>query len=247
MSYDRAITVFSPDGHLFQVEYAQEAVKKGLAAVGVLGKDSIVIAVEKRSAQKLQDSRTIRKIYKVDNHIFLAFAGLSADARVLINKAQLECQRFRLNYEDSVDVDLLVRFLARVQQKSTQSGGSRPYGVSTIVGGFNENGQPQLWKTDPSGMSTAWQAAAIGRHDQTIVDYMEKTYKPEMSRDECIHFAIKSLLEVVESGSKNIELLVLQYKQAGYVAEDELTAFVERVEKEKEEEAAKKKRQADQE
>lgn len=155
MSYDRAITVFSPDGHLFQVEYAQEAVKKGLAAVAVLGRDSIIIAVEKRSAEKLQDSRTIRKIYKVDEHAYLAFAGLSADARVLINKAQLQAQRFRLQYEDAMDVDMLVRYIAKVQQRSTQSGGSRPFGVATIVGGFNENGQPQLWKTQPSGMSSS--------------------------------------------------------------------------------------------
>lgn len=247
MSYDRAITVFSPDGHLFQVEYAQEAVKKGLAAVGVLGKDTIVIAVEKRSAQKLQDSRTIRKILKVDEHVFLAFAGLSADARVLINKAQLECQRFRLNYEDAIDVDLLVRFVARIQQKSTQSGGSRPFGVSTIIGGFNEDGTPQLWKTDPSGMSSAWRAAAIGRHDQTVVDFMEKQYRDGMTRDECVHFAIKALLEVVESGSKNVELLVLQHKKDSYLSDDELRKFVEEVEKEREEEAARKKRQTEQE
>ncbi|CCW67672.1 unnamed protein product [Phytomonas sp. Hart1] len=246
MSYDRAITVFSPDGHLFQVEYAQEAVKKGLATVGVLGKDSIVIAIEKRSVQKLQDSRTIRKICKVDDHIYLAFAGLSADARVLVNKAQLECQRFRLNYEDAMDVDLLVRYVARVQQKSTQSGGSRPFGVSTIIGGFNENGQPHLWKTDPSGMTSAWKATAIGRHDQTVVEYMEKLYKDNMTRDECVHFAIKSLLEVVESGSKNVELLVLEYKKANYLSDEELSMFVEEVEKEREEEAARKERQAEQ-
>ncbi|RNC30969.1 proteasome alpha 7 subunit, partial [Trypanosoma cruzi] len=195
MSYDRAITVFSPDGHLFQVEYAQEAVRKGLCAVGVRGKDSIIFAVEKKSVQKLQDSRTIRKIYKLDEHIYLAFAGLSADARVLVNHAQLECQRFRLNYEDAVDVDLLVRYVAKVQQKSTQSSGSRPYGVSTIIGGFNENGQPHLWKTDPSGMSSAWRAVAIGRNDKTVLEFMEKSYQENMTRDQCVHFAIKALLE----------------------------------------------------
>lgn len=245
MSYDRALTVFSPDGHLFQVEYAQESVKRGLVALGVRGKDTVIIAVEKRSAQKLQDSRTIRKIYRVDDHIFLAFAGLSADARVLINKAQLECQRFRLNYEDSMDVDMLSRFVAGVQQKSTQSGGSRPFGVSTIIGGFNEDGTPHLWKTDPSGTNTAWKAVAIGHHDQTVVEYMEKTFREGMSRDECVHFAIKSMLEVVESGAKNIELLVLKHKESAYLTETELHKFVGKVEAEREEEAKKKK--ADQE
>lgn len=241
MSYDRALTVFSPNGHLFQVEYAQEAVKKGLVGIGVRGKDTIVIAVEKRSAQKLQDSRTIRKVYRVDDHIFIAFAGLSADARVLINKAQLECQRFRLNYEDAIDVDVLARFVAGVQQKSTQSGGSRPFGVSTIIGGFNEDGEPQLWKTDPSGIYTAWKAVAIGRHDQTVIEYMEKNYVDNMSRDECVHFAIKSLLEVVESGSKNTEILILSHKESGYLSEQELSEFVKKVEGEREEEERRKK------
>jgi 20S proteasome subunit alpha 4 len=247
MSYDAAITVFSPDGHLFQVEYATEAVKKGLCAVGVRGADTVVLAVEKKSVQKLQDSRTIRKIFKIDDSCYLAFAGLSADARVLINKAQLECQRFRLNYEDAMDVDLLVRYVAEVQQKSTQSGGSRPYGVSTIIGGFNQDGTPQLWQTDPSGMSAAWKAAVIGRNSKTVLDVMEKEYKEGMTRDQCIHMAITSVLEVVESGAKNIELMVLQRGSASFLSDDELAGYVAAVEKEREEAAAKKKRLADEE
>ncbi|KAG8344900.1 Proteasome subunit alpha type-7 [Trypanosoma vivax] len=240
MSYDRAITVFSPDGHLFQVEYAQEAARKGLCAVGVRGKDSIILATEKKSVQKLQDCRTIRKIYKLDEHIFLAFAGLSADARVLVNHAQLECQRFRLNYEDAMDVDLLVRYVAKVQQRSTQSSGSRPYGVSTIIAGFNENGQPQLWKTDPSGMSSSWRAVAVGRNDKIVLEFMEKNYQDNMGRDQCVHFAIKALLETVESGLKNIELLVLEQGRSAFMSDAELHKFVVEVEKEREEEAAKK-------
>lgn len=244
MSYDRAITVFSPDGHLFQVEYATEAVKKGLCAVGVRGADAVVLAVEKKSVQRLQDSRTIRKIYKVDDHCYLAFAGLSADARVLIDKAQLQCQQFRLNYEDKMDVDLLVRYVAELQQKSTQSGGGRPYGISTIVGGFNEDGSPQLWQTDPSGMSAAWRAAVIGRNSKTVLDYMEKEYKDNMNRDDCVRFAIKSLLEVVESGSKNIELVILRHRETQYLTDEELADFVQQVEKERSEEAARKRRLA---
>jgi len=238
MSYDRAITVFSPDGHLFQVEYAQEAVKKGLCAVGVRGKDVVVLAVEKKSAQKLQDTRTVRKILNIDDHIHVAFAGLRADARVLINKAQLECQRFRLNYEDKMDVDLLVRYLAEVQQKSTQSGGSRPYGVSTIVGGFNEDGSPQLWQTDPSGASSSWKATAIGRNSSAVIEQMEKVYKDNMTNDEAIRFAVKGLLEVVESGSKNIELVVLKHRESRLVSDSELAVYVAAVEKEREEESA---------
>lgn len=240
MSYDRAITVFSPDGHLFQVEYAGEAVKKGLCAVGVRGKDTVVLAVEKKAVQKLEETRTVRKILKVDDHVYLAFAGMSADARVLVQKAQERCQTFKQTYEDSMDVEFVVRYVAEVQQKSTQSGGSRPFGVATIIGGFNADGTPQLWQTEPSGMSAAWSACATGRNCKTVVEVMEKQYKNEMSRDETVAFAVRALLEVVESGSKNIEVTVVQRAGASHVGDDELEGLVKSLEAEREAARAKK-------
>jgi 20S proteasome subunit alpha 4 len=243
MSYDRAITVFSPDGHLFQVEYAGEAVKKGLCSVGVKGKDVVVLAVEKKSVQKLQDGRTIRKIYKLDDHAYAAFAGMSADARVLVQRVQLQCQSFRLNYEDTMDVDFIVRHLAELQQKATQSGGRRPYGVATIVGGFNSDGTPQLWMTEPSGMATAWKAVAIGNNSKAVLDSLENGHKPDLDKEAAKKLAVKALLEVVESGSRNIELTILSRGGvAEFVSEDELAKLSEVLEKEREEERKKKRR-----
>ncbi|GFY80419.1 20S proteasome alpha subunit PAD1 [Actinidia rufa] len=243
--YDRAITVFSPDGHLFQVEYALEAVRKGNAAVGVRGTDTIVLGVEKKSTAKLQDSRSVRKIRKIvnlDNHIALACAGLKADARVLINRARIECQSHRLTVEDPVTVEYITRYIAGLQQKYTQSGGVRPFGLSTLIVGFDPyTGIPSLYQTDPSGTFSAWKANATGRNSNSMREFLEKNYK-ETSGQETVKLAIRALLEVVESGGKNIEVAVMT-KDHGLrqLDEAEIDAVVAEIEAEKAAaEAAKK-------
>jgi len=225
--YDRAITVFSPDGHLFQVEYALEAVRNG---------------VEKKSTPKLQDSRSVRKIASLDTHIALACAGLKADARVLINRARVECQSHRLTVEDPVTVEYITRYIAGLQQKYTQSGGVRPFGLSTLIVGFDPyTDKPALYQTDPSGTFSAWKANATGRNSNSMREFLEKNYK-DTSGKETIKLTIRALLEVVESGGKNIEIAVMTKKDGlRQLEESEIDEYVAEIEAEKAAaEAAKK-------
>jgi 20S proteasome subunit alpha 4 len=245
-SYDRAITVFSPDGHLFQVEYAQEAVKKGSTAVGVRGKNVVVLGVEKKAIAKLQEDRTVRKIALLDDHVALAFAGLTADARILINRARIECQSHKLTVEDPVTLEYITRYIAQLKQKYTQSNGRRPFGLSTLIIGFDNDETPRLYSTDPSGTHFEWMANAIGRSAKTVREFLEKAYTPELvaDDDEAIKLALKALLEVVQSGSKNMEVAVLRRhgKKLEILETEKLDEYIAQIDKEKEEEAEKKKK-----
>lgn len=237
MSYDRAITVFSPDGHLFQVEYAMEAVKRGSAVVGVRGADSVVLGVERKAVAQLQDARTIRKIAKLDDNLTIAFAGFTADARVLIEKARIEAQSYRLTCEDAPSIDYMARHIAKTQQSYTQRGGVRPFGVSSMISGFNADKSPQLYLTDPAGTYSAWKANAIGgRNEKAVQEFLEKNWTASLSETDAIRLTVKALLEVVDSGSKNMELAVSRYgEKVRILKEEELEVIIADIEREIEE------------
>ncbi|KAJ8726542.1 hypothetical protein PYW07_001240 [Mythimna separata] len=242
--YDRAITVFSPDGHLLQVEYAQEAVRKGSTAVGVRGADVVVLGVEKKSVAKLQEERTVRKICLLDDHVVMAFAGLTADARILINRAQIECQSHKLTVEDPVTLEYITRYIAGLKQKYTQSNGRRPFGISCLIGGFDYDGFPHLFQTEPSGIYYEWKANATGRSAKTVREFLEKNYTADEVATEngAVKLAIRALLEVVQSGQKNLEIAVMRRGQPMQMLDsDTISSYVSIIEKEKEEEAEKKK------
>jgi 20S proteasome subunit alpha 4 len=233
----------------------------GTCAVGVKGGDIVVLGCEKRSAMKLQDTRiTPSKICLVDNHVALAFAGLNADARILVDKARLEAQSHRLTVEDPVSIEYITKYVASVQQRYTQSGGVRPFGISTLIVGFDPNDKtPRLYQTEPSGIYSAWyalspvlpgrhhisnnfrnrKANAIGRSSKTVREFLERNHKPDMDREETIKLTVKSLLEVVQTGAKNIEIAIMSPgKLLEMLPVEEIEKYVEGINTEKQEEAA---------
>jgi len=234
--YDRALSVFSPDGHVFQVEYALEAVKRGTCAVAVKGDQCVVLGCEKRSALKLQDTRiTPSKISMLDTHVCLAFAGLNADARILVDKARTEAQSHRLTVEDPVSIEYITKHVAGVQQRYTQSGGVRPFGISTLIVGFDPGStEARLYQTEPSGIYSAWKANAIGRSSKTVREFLERNHKDAMPRDETIELTIKSLLEVVQTGAKNIEIAIMAPgKTVEMLPSEEIEKIVEKINSDK--------------
>lgn len=226
MSYDRALTVFSPDGHLFQVEYAMNAVKRGSTVVGVRGKNVVILAAEMKQAQELQDMRTVRKILTIDSHVALAFAGLQADARVLVNKARLQCQSHRLTVEDAPKVEWVARSIAETQQKYTATGGRRPFGIATVIAGHDMDGTPQLWQTDPSGNYSSWKATVTGRNSKSVRELLEEEYEPGMTEDDSIRVACRALLETAERGSKGIEVAVLRFGESMSMLDPEIVETI---------------------
>jgi len=180
--YDRAITVFSPDGRLYQVEYAIETVRRGTIAVGVKCKDGIVIAVEEKP-RKLQISDTAQKIFQIDDHVGVAAAGYIPDARSQVDNARFFSQSNKMIYDEPVEVETIAKHLADQCQQFTQYAGVRPFGVALILGGVVKK-IPQLYLTDPSGTYISYDAIAIGANSDQVTDFLEKTYKKDLSLDD---------------------------------------------------------------
>ena len=180
--YDRAITVFSPDGRLYQVEYAIETVRRGTIAVGVKCKEGIVIAVEEKP-RKLQISDVAQKIFQIDDHIGVAAAGYIPDARSQVDNARFFSQSNKMIYDEPVEVETIAKHLADQCQQYTQYAGVRPFGVALILGGVI-NKKPQLYLTDPSGTYISYDAIAIGSGSEQVTDFLEKTYSDDLSLDD---------------------------------------------------------------
>ncbi|MFC7175834.1 archaeal proteasome endopeptidase complex subunit alpha [Halosegnis marinus] len=194
-AYDRGITIFSPDGRLYQVEYAREAVKRGSASIGVRTADGVVLVVDKRSRSPLMEPSSVEKLHKADDHVGIASAGHVADARQLIDFARRQAQVEQLRYGEPVGVEQLTKNITDHIQQYTQVGGARPFGVALIVGGI-EDGEPRLFETDPSGTPYEWQALAVGADRGEIDDYLEEHYDPEATLDEGVELALAALASV---------------------------------------------------
>ena len=194
-AYDRGITIFSPDGRLYQVEYAREAVKRGTASIGVRTEDGVVLAVDKRIRSPLMERDSVEKIHKADDHIGIASAGHVADARQLIDFARRRAQVNELRYGEPIAVETLTKEVTDYIQQYTQVGGARPFGVALIIAGIAD-GEPKLYETDPSGTPYEWKALAVGADRGEIRDYLEEHYEEEVDLDTGVELALSALASV---------------------------------------------------
>jgi len=225
--YDRAITVFSPDGRLYQVEYAIETVKRGTIAVGVKCKEGIVIAVEEKP-RKLQISETAQKIFQIDDHVGVAASGYIPDARSQVDNARFFSQSNKMIYDEPVEVEIIAKHLADQCQQFTQYAGVRPFGVALILGGV-VNKVPQMYLTDPSGTYISYDAIAIGAGSEEVNDFLEKTYKNDLSLDDASVLATAAIYLSSEDkkGTDHIRMAHIKTETGLYeiISKDQIINF----------------------
>ena len=197
-AYDRAITVFSPDGRLFQVEYALETVNRGATIIGIACSNGVVLGAEEKIETKLQDTQFAWKLYDVDDHLGAAVVGLGSDARILIDQARIFAQSNRLMYDEPIDVEMMTKRVGDIKQLYTQHAGVRPFGVSIIFGGVDKTG-PRVFTTDPSGSYRGYKAVAVGIGRETVEGILNEEYREDLSLDDTIKLAIKCLTRALEA------------------------------------------------
>ncbi len=244
MGYDRAIIVFSPDGRLFQVEYAREAVKRGTTSVGVKCKDGIVLAVDKRVTSKLVESDSVEKIYQIDEHICAATCGLVADARVLVDRARVESQMNKITYSEPIDVRILVKKICDFKQLYTQHGGVRPFGVALLLAGITD--RPRLFETDPSGALIEYKATAIGTGRNAVMELFEEKYREDIALNDGIDLALEALQKATEESisETTIEIAIVDSETKIYKkltsdeVKEKIASVLEKIPKSKEDKKA---------
>lgn len=232
MGYDRAITVFSPDGRLFQVEYAREAVKRGTTAIGIKARDGVALLVDKRLTSRLLEGGSVEKIFQLDDHVGAATSGLVADARILIDRGRLEAQINKIVYDEPIDVETLAKKICDFKQAYTQLGGLRPFGTSLLIGGVY-NGNSYLFETDPSGALLEYKATAIGSGRSVVTELLEQEYGEDLTLEDAILLGLEAVYKVTE-GKLDITtvdagLAELEKKQFRILSADELEPYVTKV------------------
>ena len=228
--YDKGISIFSPDGRLFQVEYAREAVKRGTTSLGVKSSEGIVLVVDKRPSSKLVEPTSIEKIFQIDEHIGAATSGLVADARKLIEQARMESQINKITFNEPIPVEMLAKKICDMKQMYTQHGGVRPFGSALIIGGVNDSGC-RLFETDPSGALIEYKATAIGAGRAMAMEVFEKSYSEDMKINEAMELALDAIYEATEgkTTTESVEIAVIEEANHKYrkLTEDEIEEHVE--------------------
>lgn len=223
--YDEAITIFSPEGRIYQVEYALELVKRGAPVSGVLTKEGVTLAAVEILQTSLEDRRFSKKLFEFDTHVAAVIAGNSPDARVLVREARYSCQGHRMTYDEPIGIESLVSSIGDVLQQYTQNAGVRPFGVSMIVAGVDASG-PRLITTDPSGSYRGYKAAALGMNSEKGRELLEKKYKENITLDEAISLSIEALKAAYTNSLKpeniNAAIIPIETKTFKKLAEEEV-------------------------
>jgi proteasome alpha subunit len=230
MGYDRAITVFSPDGRLFQVEYAREAVKRGTTAVGVKAVDGVVLLVDKRVTSKLLVAESIEKIFQLDDHMGAATSGLVADARALIDRARVEAQINKVSYDEPIGVEVLAKKICDFKQTYTQYGGVRPFGTALLIAGV-EDSEARLFETDPSGALLEYNATGIGAGRAEVMEVFEEKYHKDIKLEEAINLGLEALHNTTEgrfdAATIEVGLVQLETKLFKKLTPEEVATYVQ--------------------
>ncbi|KAJ3187143.1 protein with putative role during mitosis [Gaertneriomyces sp. JEL0708] len=219
--YDSRTTIFSPEGRLYQVEYAMEAISHAGTCLGIWTSEGVVLAAEKKVTSKLlEQTASSEKIYQLSDHACCAVAGITADANTLINYSRVEAQKYLLTYNELIPIEQLVQRLCDLKQGYTQYGGLRPFGVSFLYAGWDQHVGFQLYYSDPSGNYSGWKATCIGANSTNAQSILKSDYKEEMTLKEAKALAIKVLAKIMDTakmGSDQLEFATLHKREDGKV------------------------------
>jgi proteasome alpha subunit len=196
-AYDRAITVFSPDGRLFQVEYAMELVNRGATILGIRCSEGVILGSEE-NVEPLEEAEFSWKLFKIDEHIGAAIVGLSSDARMLIDQARVYAQSNKLTYDEPIDVETVTKRISDIKQMYTQHAGVRPFGISIIFAGVDKTGS-RVFYTHPSGTYRGYKATAGGAGRETVLGILKDEYKDNLNLEEITKLAVKCLIKALEA------------------------------------------------